>query len=170
MDDPPHPVVAKHPHVMTGSSVTVIDGEVTFDGASTTWAIVKVRDAAHDDPQLHAGWPHVGFIVASDNGWRVNVTLRKDGLGGPGEGTPSEPRVLIAPFDMDELAAVGPLLMSMRSFRIDSRVVDAACLPALIDEVAARPAPPAELLSALATHRAPKVARSLSHLRPPTVT
>jgi len=151
---------------MTGSSVTVIDGEVTFDGSTPTWAIVKVRDAAHDDPVHHGAWPHVGFVVASDNGWRLNVTLRKDGEGRPDEGTPSCPRVMIAPFDMDEFASIGRLVMSMRTFRIESCVVDASRLPELIDEIAARPAPPAELVSALATHRAPKAVRSMAHLQP----
>ena len=154
---------------MTGSSVTVVDGEVTFDGAAPSWPIVKVRDAAHADPALHAQWPHVGFVVASGNGWRVNVTLRKDGKGTREEGTPELPRVMVAPFDMEELAAVGPLLMSMRSVRIDSRVVDAAVLPGLIDEVAARPAPPDELVAALAAHRAPRSERPAPHVwAPPT--
>ena len=154
---------------MTASRVTVIDGKVTFDGSAPTWPIVEIRDAAHADPSLHTEWPHIGFVVASGNGWRVNVTLRKDGRGLPDEGTPEAPRVLIAPFDMDELAAIGPLLTSMRT-RIDSRIVDAASLPALFDDVAARPAPPAALVAALAAQRAPKVARSLSQLRPPPVT
>jgi hypothetical protein len=165
----PDPIISNH-HVVTASRVTVIDGEVRFDGSAPTWPIVKIRDAAHADPSLHARWPHVGFVVASSNGWRVNVTLRKDGCGLPDEGTPDAPRVMIAPFDMDELAAVGPLLMSMRTLRIDSRIVDAASLPGLFDDVAARPAPPAALVAALAAHRAPKIARSLAHLQPPPVT
>ena len=169
MSHSPEPAITHQRHVVTVSRVTVIDGEVTFDGSATTWPIVKVRDAAHADPSLHAQWPHIGFVVASGNGWRVNVTLRKDGCGQPDEGTPEAPRVMIAPFDMDELAALGPLLTSMRS-RIDSRIVDAANLPKLFDDVAARPAPPEALVAALAAHRAPKVARSLSHLQPPTVT
>ncbi len=154
---------------MTGSSVTVIDGEVRYDGAPPTWPIVLVRDIGHDDPKRGATWPHVGFVVASGNGWRVNVTLRKDGQGKPDEGTPELPRVMIAPFDMDEFAAVGPLLASMRTWRIESSVVDAGRLPELLDDVAARPAPPAELLAALATHRAPKVERTPAHSwAPPT--
>jgi len=166
----PDPVIANHRCVVTGSTVTVIDGEVTFDGSAPSWPIVKIRDAAHADPSLHARWPHVGFVVASGNGWRVNVTLRKDGCGLPEEGTPQAPRVMIAPFDMDELAALGSLLMSMRTFRIESSIVDAAGLPKLFDDVATRPAPPAELVAAVAAHRAPKTARSLSHLQPPVAT
>jgi hypothetical protein len=169
--DLPDPVIAQPSlHVVTASRVTVIDGQVTFDGSTPSWSIVKIRDAAHADPALHEQWPHIGFVVASSNGWRVNVTLRKDGCGLPDEGTPEAPRVMIAPFDMDELAAIGPLLTSMRSPGIESRLVDAASLPGLFDDVAARPAPPAALVAALAAHRAPKVARSLSHLQPPTVT
>ena len=156
-------------HAVTTSRVTVVDGEVTFDGSVPTWPIVKIRDAAHADPSVHARWPHIGFVVESSNGWRVNVTFRKDGRGRPDEGTPEAPRVMVAPFDMDELAAVGPLLTSMRT-RIDSRIVDAASLPALFDDVAARPAPPAALVAALAAHRAPNVTRSLAHLRPPPTT
>lgn len=154
---------------MTGSSVTVIDGEVRFDGSAPEWPIVKVRDVGHEDPSRVTTWPHVGFVVAPGNGWRVNVTLRKDGQGRPDEGTPESPRVMIAPFDMDEFAAIGALVASLRTWRIESTVIDAGRLPELLDEVAARPAPPAELLSALATHRAPKVERAPAHTwAPPT--
>ena len=169
MHHSPDPVIANDHHLVTVSTVTVIDGEVTFDGSTPTWPIVKIRDAAHANPSLHARWPHVGFVVASANGWRVNITLRTDGCGLPEEGTPQAPRVMIAPFDMDELAAVGPLLLTM-TLRIESGIVDAASLPGLFDDVAARPAPPDALVAALTAHRAPKIARSLSHLQPPPVT
>lgn len=146
---------------MTGSSVTVVDGEVFFDGTRPSWPIVKVRDVGRE-----RGWPHVGFVVATGNGWRVNVTLRQDDGGLPEEGTSGAPRVMIAPFDMDEVVAVGPLIASMH-FRLETRVVEAATLPALFDEVAARPSPPPEIVAALATYRAPTVARSKAHLLPP---